>query len=119
MIDPVLGSTLLAIAKALLNEVFISSMEKESLDFMSASTGKTTSNLHIRIACSCGPGDSHCTARGGVGRSVSREGGNQWSDESKEAENKWLTSNSTMLRVVVLKNCRGSHLSFANMLCGR
>lgn len=30
VIDPVLGSTLLAIAKALLNDVLISSMEKES-----------------------------------------------------------------------------------------
>jgi hypothetical protein len=29
VIDPVLGSTLLAIAKALLNDVLISSMEKE------------------------------------------------------------------------------------------
>ena len=94
-------------------------MEKVSLDFKSASTGKTTSNVHIRVACSCGPADSYLTAGGGVSRTVNREGGNQWSDESKKAENKWLTSNATMLRVVVLKNCRCSYLSFANMLCSR
>lgn len=119
MIDPVLGSTLLAIANALLNEALVSSMEKVSLDFKSTSTGKTTSNVHIRIACSCGPGDSYFTAGGGVFWNGNREGGNQRSDESEEAENNGSTSNSTMLRVVVLKNCRGSYLSFANMFCGR
>jgi hypothetical protein len=62
-------------------------MEKESLDFKSASTSQTTSNVHIRIACSCGPSDSYLTAGGGVTRIVNREGGDQRSDESEEAEN--------------------------------